>query len=132
MKLYKYIFSRAYYFCIRVFKEKDFPQFFASIVISMIFVGSIIVVLELIEYLMLPTVINIYGDYHGYFSLTMLVGIAFFINRNGYYSVILKEYEAMTAEERKTLGLWSWIYTGVLLFGFFYLGYLLREYGINH
>jgi len=132
MKLYKYIFYSAYNFCIRVFKEKDFPQFFASGVISMIFVGSIIVILELVEYLMLPTVINTYGKYHGYFSLAMLLIIAFFINHNKNYSIILKDVEAMTTKERRTLSMWSWIYTCVLLISFFYLGYLLREYGMNH
>jgi hypothetical protein len=30
LKLYSYIFCRAYYVCINVFKEREFPYFFAS------------------------------------------------------------------------------------------------------
>jgi hypothetical protein len=126
--MYKYIFSRAYYFCLNVFKEKEFPQIFASGIVSTIFVGSIIVMVELVEYLCLPIRINTYGKYQGYFSLAMFIAIAILMNKNKNYLKILSDYEAMSVKKRKVLGIWSWIYVSVLLFSFFYLGYLFREY----
>jgi hypothetical protein len=130
-KIYKYIFSRAYYFCINVFREKEFPYFFASGVVSMLFVGSIVVALELLKYAMLPIEINIYGKYHGYFSLTMLAVISILLSRNNYYLKILKFYHGRSAKENRSLALWSSVYIIIVLFGFFFIGYLLRDYYMN-
>ena len=93
----------------------------------MAIVTTIITVLQLIKYLMLPVSLMIYGEYHGYFSLTMLAITVYFLNHNKFYSRILRDDKRMSIKERRILAFWSWGYIAVVVFGFFYLGSLLRE-----
>ena len=93
----------------------------------MVIVSTIITVLQLIKYLMLPVSLRIYGEYHGYFSLTMLAITVYFLNRNKFYSRILRDDKRMSIKERRILTFRSWAYIAVVVFGFFYLGSLLRE-----
>lgn len=129
--LYKYIFFKAYDFCIRVFKEKDFPWFFASGVISMTFVTTLIVLLELFEYVMLPTKVEIYGKYHGYFSLLMLLGTGFYMKQNNRYLKILEYCRNQTEQRQSLMRYLSVLYFISLFISFFLLGYLLRQYNLN-
>nr|WP_320117915.1 hypothetical protein [uncultured Marinifilum sp.] len=78
--LYRYIFTKAYFFCITVFKEKEFPQYFASGVVTLALVTQIVIILELIEYLSFPTRVNIFGEYHGYFAVFCWGVVLLYIN----------------------------------------------------
>lgn len=130
--LYKYIFSKAYYFCISVLKEKEFPWIWAGMTTSMIFVATVITLLELIEYIMLPTRINIYGEYHGFFSLGTAIIIVLYVSYNKKYAEILESYNALSEKRRKVFRYVSVVYIVILAVSFFWLGYLLREYNISH
>jgi len=125
--LYKYIFYKAYHFCINVFKEKDFPWMFATGVVSITFVANIISFLELIEYLMLPSRINIYGEYHGYFSLGLLIFSAILMKYNNFYQKVLKEVEEYSVEKRRRMAFISVAYVLVVFISLIYLAYLIRE-----
>lgn len=125
--LYKYIFYNAYYFCINVFKEKEFPWAWAGMTSSMVFVATLVAMLELIEFLMLPSRINTYGEYHGYFSLGMAMLSVFFVRYNNNYQKILKDVETLPLDVRKRVKYLSVFYVLVVVISFFYLGYLIRE-----
>ena len=128
--LYTYIFTKAYFFCINIFKEKEFPQYFASGVITLAFVTNVIIVIELVEYIILPTKINTYGEYHGYFALACFVIILLYVNVKKRYEGILSRFDNIPIEKRKKLKAYSIIYLLVLFIGFFLLGALLRNYNI--
>lgn len=130
--LYKYIFAKSYFFCISIFKEKEFPQYFAASFVTLAIVTNIIVLLELIEYLFLPTRINIYDEFHKYFALIMWVFVLFYVNYRKRYLLILEHYGNITGKQKKKLKIYSIIYLPVLFIGFFLLGALLRDYNINH
>lgn len=132
MILYKYIFCKAYYFCIRVFKEKEFPWAFASGIVTLCLVTNIVVLLEIVEYAMLPDGINIYAPYHGYFAVALWILIQLYVTRDKRYIKILESCKSLSAKKRQMLRYISIVYVIVLVIGFFWLGYLLREYNLGH
>ncbi len=93
LHIYKYIFCNAYYFCLKIFKEKEFPYFFASTIVSLTFVTTIITLLKTFQYIMIPNRINIYNDYHGYFSLLMLVVFGIYFYKDKKYERLLSEHD---------------------------------------
>lgn len=124
--LYNYIFGKAYYFCINVFKEKAFPQYFASGVVTLAFVTNIIVIIELVELIMLPTKINTLGEYHGFFALACFVLILLYVNLKKRHEIIIKRFDDKLANKRN-LKIVSIIYILSLFVVFFLLGGLLRS-----
>jgi hypothetical protein len=125
--LYKYIFYRAYHFADKVLKEKEFPWAFASIMVTLCIATSIVVVLEIIEYLYLPERINIYGDYHGFFALALCVVILVLVARKGRYLKILQDCERMTLKKRRIIRVISVVYIVCLIVSFFLMAYLIKE-----
>jgi hypothetical protein len=132
MALYKFIFYKAYNFCIRVLKEKEFPWAWASLIITLCLVTSIVVLLEVMEYLMLPKRIDIYGGFHGYFALAAWIIIQIYITRNKRYLKIIEDCENLSTDRRKNLSLVSIIYISILIVSFFGLGALIRDYNLSH
>jgi len=130
--LYKYIFCKSYYFCIRFFKEKEFPWAFASGIITFCAVTSLVVFLEAVEYILLPNKINIYSTYHGFFAVALWVFIQIYVTRNKRYLKILETCKNIPIERQKILGFVSIVYILILFIGFFGLGYLIREYNLSH
>jgi len=130
--LYKYIFAKSYFFCISTFKEKEFPQYFAASFVTLAIVTNIIILLELIEYLLLPVRINIYEEFHKYFALILWVFVIFYVNYKKRYLMFLEHYGNITDKQKKKLKIYSIIYLLVLFISFFLLGALLRDYNINH
>jgi hypothetical protein len=132
LTLYSFIFYSAYNFCIRFFREKEFPWIFASGAISMTFMTTIIVMLELIAFLMLPEKINIYGAYHGYISLATFIGTTLYMYQGNRYEKILKKCSELSLRKSKLLRWISIIYFVLLFIGFFLIGSALRQHNIDH
>jgi len=126
--LYKYIFCKAYYFCINVFKEKDFPWFFASGAMSMAFVVNVLVLEGLITITILPNLSDNLGGYYGYFSLFMLVGTAFYMKRGDRYRRVLEDGKKLPVGKRKTLRYVSLIYLIVLGISLIWVSTIIRRY----
>lgn len=130
--LYKFIFYKAYYFCIRFLKEKEFPWAWAGITTAIIIVVTIIALLELMEFLSLPKRINIYGEYHGYFSLGIAIITLFYVKHDNRYLRILETCKSMPLKKQKMLSYLSLAYLVVLFIGFFWLGEIIRDFNLNH
>jgi len=130
--LYRYIFTKAYFFCINIFKEKEFPQYFASGVVTLAMVTNIVILLELIEYLSFPTRVNIFGEYHGYFALFSWGVVLLYVNNKKRYLKILEHNSNISERKKKRLRIISIVYLLFLFVTFFLLGALIREYNINH
>jgi hypothetical protein len=126
--LYKYIFCKAYYFCINVYKDREFPYFFAAGAISMTFVGTIILTLELISYVMLPTEVNTYGKYYGYFSVSMLIITSLYVKKNNRYLKIIQTCKDMSRNTPLVLRYISIAYILGLLISLCIIATLHREY----
>lgn len=127
MILYKYIFYRAYYFCVNTFKEREIAHLWAAFIVALVCVTTILIFVKLYKFIMLPSIVYIYGSYHGYFSLGMALLMAYLLSRNNYYRKILAECGRLSAKRKKGLSVWMWIYLTVMVISFLYLGDLLRE-----
>lgn len=99
---------------------------------SMIIVGTVITLLELLEVLMLPERINIYGEYHKYFSLGMAILSLFYVKHNNRYLKILKGCKKLSERRRKFLRFVCVAYLLILVVGFFWFGGIIRDFNIKH
>lgn len=124
--LYKYIFYKAHYVCVNIIKEREFPWFFGAFVVSMVFVGNIITLVQLLRLYFLPSKLHIGGCY-GYFSLFSLVVFAVVLKNNNLYKEVLKDVESLHERKRGQLKYVSLVYILLVFFALFYLGYLHRE-----
>lgn len=130
--IFKFIFYKAYLIAIRIFKEQEFPWAFGSLIVAICIVTSIVIMLELLEYTLLPLRVNMYGSFYGYFAIGFWMLVQIYVTRGKKYQKILRECQDIPEERRKRLGLISIIYIGILIVGFFGLGHLIRDYNINH
>lgn len=125
--LYSYIFTKAYFFCINVFKEKEYPQYFAIITVTLIGVTNLYILLSLIEYVMLPNKFIPYEEYFKYFSLaSVLISLVYF-NYKKRYNKVLNRNKGLSIAKVRRLKVFSIIYLLILFVGFFALGALLRS-----
>lgn len=130
--LFKYIFCKAYYFCIWAFKEKDFPWAWAGMTTSFVFVVTIINLLKLLEVLIFPERINIYGEYHKYFSLSMAILALFYVKHGNRYVKILADCKKLPERKRKILRYVSVAYLLILGVSFFLLSEIIRDFNLSH
>ena len=125
--LYKYFFCKAYYFCIKVFKEREFPWFFASGAISMQFFINSIVLWELIQYIIQPSPFKIIREYYGYLSLGGLITTAIYVKNNDRYLNFLNDFKELTIRKKRVLGYISIIYILCLISGLIIAVSISRE-----
>ncbi len=131
-ELYSYIFAKAYFFCINTFKEKEYPEFFAIITVTLIAVTNLYVLLSLIEYLILPVELGFLDNYK-YFSLaSVLISLSYF-NYKKKYKRILDYNKSFSTTKAKKLKIYSIIYLLLIFIVFFIIGLMIRNYNIaNH
>lgn len=55
---------------------------FASAIVTLCFITTIVILLEIVEYMMLPNRVNVYAGYHGYFALALWILIQIYVTRN--------------------------------------------------
>ncbi len=130
-KLYSYIFYRAYFLCTNIFKEKEFPEYFAAAVLTMLAGSNIYVILSFIEYFMLPYRFNWYGDYFGYFSLALYVVALIYVNYKKRDLKIIENCKHKL-QDKRAMKIVSLIYILISIISFFLIGWLIREYNLNH
>ncbi len=127
MDLLRFIFFWFYNLAIRRFKEKDFPWFFASGILSMTFTTVIVLVLEIFELIMRPQQINIYGQYHGYLSLVILLSVSIYLRIGNKYFNLLSEVETYSLSKKKRLRIYMFSFYVFLVTSFFLIGFILRK-----
>lgn len=129
--LYKYIFGKAYYFCIKVFREKEFPQFFATFIVTFAILANIAIILDIVEYILLPIRFKYYEEYYKYFALASYGIALIYIHYKKRYIQIIEFYKEIPPKKRKKLKYQSIIYLALLFIGFFLFSALIREYNIS-
>jgi len=129
-KFYTYIFGASYMFCMNVFKEKEFPYVWAGGAVTFLSFTNIIVLLELIEYLLLPYELNIYYSLHKYLILTYMALVVLWYYRKKRYLKVLEMYR--TISNSRILRILSICYYIVTFATFFLMSFLLRNYDLTH
>ncbi len=131
ISLFSVIFSKLYFFCIKVFKEKEFPQYFASGILSIIVVLTIIVLIDIILYQINPSAINSIFKYYKYFSVASLFFFWWFLGYKKKYLFLMENYKKMSSSKRKVLTFVSVIYLCLLAVSFLGMGDIMREYNLE-
>jgi|GEM_PF-2559660 len=130
--LYRYIFAKAHFFCVSFFREKEFPQYFAAIMVTLAITTNFYILLSLVEYVMLPVRFNQYGEYYKYFALIVLAIALFYVNNKKRYLKILERNSNISERKRKRLRIVSVAYLLFLFVAFFLLSALIRDYNSTH
>jgi len=132
ISLFSYIFYKSYSLCINVFKEKEFPEYFASGVIAMITVGTIIVIIDIALYQVNPSLINMVFGYYKYFSLGSVLFFWWFFGYKKKYMNFMNRYDKMSANKKQVLSIISILYLVVLVVSFFGMGNIMRDYNLSN
>jgi hypothetical protein len=131
MSLFSYIFVKSHSLCVNFFKEKEFPEYFASGVIAIVVVGTITVTADVIGYLVHPDLLNDYGWFYKYFSLGSVLFSWWYLGYKKNYIIFVKRYEELSGRKRKVLSVVSTLYLLGLVISFFWLGDLMRDYNLG-
>lgn len=123
---------KAYYLCINVFKEKEFPHFFATGVVTFAIVANIYIILSFLEYLLLPYRFNQHEEYYRFFAPMVFICAVIYVSYKKKYLNILKSGNNISESRKKYLRIISIVYLLFLFVSFFLLGALIREYNLNH
>jgi hypothetical protein len=113
---------------LRFFQEKEIPHWFASSVISLIFVANFVIVANLLILIINPKLISEANTYYKYLAIITLAAIMRYVNRKGKYREIINEYEGLQSSKRQLLSYLSILYVLIILIAFFYVGNLVRKY----
>lgn len=132
MSLLSYIFMKSHWLCVNVFKEKEFPEYFASGVIAMVVVGTITVTADIIGYWVNPDALNEYGGFYKYFSLGSVLFSWLYFGYMKKYMVFMDHFERISDSKKKVLKVVSFIYLIVLLVTFFGMGNIIRDYNLSN
>lgn len=127
LSFYRYIFYKSYFFCINTFKEKEFPQIWATSVVSFLITINIIVLLEIVEYTMLSNEMSGFGTYYKYFAMFFWGGALIYIHINKRYLKIIECYSAIPSKKKSLFRILSIAYYVVTAISFFLMGALLRS-----
>jgi hypothetical protein len=125
---FTFIFCKAYFFCFNIIKEKEFPQYFAAGIVSVSIDTTIIDILKLYEYLLLPKEINIYSELHGYFSVLFWIIVLIYVNRKKKYLDLIETYKKIPNNKTIILSILSIIYLITVFVSYFWLGTLYHDY----
>lgn len=130
ISLYQYIFSKAFYFCISVLREREFPQAFASAVVAMIILVNVYVFVLLGEILRPLLFQDVIGSYKYFAPVFLLLSMAF-VNDRKRYVKILDTTKELTKERRKRLKFMSFVYLSFLVLAFFGLSAVIRSHNLG-
>jgi hypothetical protein len=130
--LYKYLFYKIYNFYLKIFKEKDIPHYFSIAIITLISVANIIGVRDMALYFINPSIVLDIAPYDKYFGLIVLIALLLYINLNKKYLLYLVFCKQLSKNKRKFLGWLSIVYVLIVFVVFFWSGYLIRGFSINH
>lgn len=132
IQLYKYIYYRSYFFCINIFKEKEFPYIWASFIVAFLIFCNLITLVSALEYFMLPERIETYSEYNKYFALIFLLFVEVFFYWQGRYKRVVEACLNIKPNRELILKFISVFYILITVFSFFYLSSLIKEYNLNN
>lgn len=127
LSFYRYIFYKSYFFCINTFKEKEFPQIWATGVVTFLITINIIVLLDILEYTIFTEEMRDVGTFYKYFAMFFLGGALIYIHINKRYLKIIEYYSTIPSKKKRLFRLLSIAYYIVTAISFFLMGALLRS-----
>jgi hypothetical protein len=129
---YWYVFTKGFYFCIRVFREKDEAWVFGALTFSMAIATALITIVEFIEVLMLPKRLYVYQPYFAYASFAMAILSLFYFRRDRKYIRVVEHVNALPEPKKKRFFRIMVIYFTVIVVGMLTCGYILHEFNIRN
>lgn len=126
--LFKYIFVKAYLFCYNVIKEREFPEYFASLVLAFVITTNLYLIIYSVEYALLPVKIDFLMGLPGLFALVIWGLIIIYVSAGGKYKRFINEMERST--QKKILRIIAVVYIVVLVCLYSILTILTRQYNL--
>lgn len=130
VSLLSYIFIKSHWLCVNVFKEKEFPEYYASGIIGILIAGTVTFLLNTILYLIDPNLINEIFGYYKYFSLGTLLLFWGYFGHFRKYTVFVDHFKNMSESKKKIVSVLSVVYIIVIVVGFFGIGDVMRNYNL--
>jgi len=129
--LYKYMFCRVYYFYVNAFKETDIPHYFATAVVSVLFMTNVVFVMDSFFFFFKREWLD-FGSYYKFLALIVLFAALFFIQKKQRYQHILNDHEQLSKRARNTLLVISVFYVLVSGFSICWIGEEIRQFHVEN
>lgn len=131
MKLiYTVLFAKMYYLCSK-YMDKEFPQYFASGVLSIFSVMLLSLLIDTFFLIYKPTIISSYNIYYKYLSVGVLGLNWFLFGILGYYKKVLDKYQLLTNRQQKVLGLISLFFVMSVVVLSQIITFEIRDYNLS-
>lgn len=124
MNFFKYVFFKAYYFCIKYLKEKEFPWMFTSVILAMLLSFTLLIILGVLKQFFLIK-FSFSKNVFGLFSLLILLVVAIKVKYKNYYLKIVKDVNKFSLTYRKKMKILFLIYIVIVIV----ILILLRSFG---
>lgn len=109
--LHQYIFTKVYYFYVRVFKEKEIPHWFAGAVVSIILSFLLDGIYFLLLYCFYPSKsLEIFSGYLGHIGLATGLTTVIYVSIGDRYKRILSKVEKLDKIKKRRLGIIAVLY----------------------
>lgn len=107
--LFAYIFTKSYYICIDIFKEKEFPFAWGTAVVVIFLTLNIWSVLGICEFLFFPNCFD-WISYYKYFAVSFLLISWLIVYYKKADVTILQYYDTFSLRKKKILRVFSLVY----------------------
>ncbi|RCW38248.1 hypothetical protein DFO77_1044 [Marinilabilia salmonicolor] len=127
VSFYRYIFCKSYHFCINVFKEDEFPYFWATSSIVFLVFSNVTSALGFVKYLLHPVEFETYSGSYKYIivGLTIVVNIYMYSQRR--YLKHINFCNEISPKRAKIFRVLSILYYVITFYAFFKSSILLRS-----
>lgn len=132
MKFFIYIFGKAYYFCINVFKENEFSHFWATGFTVFLIMTNIYVVLSIYVYYYDNIYISLIRRYFNYLDLIIIILVCAYLSYRKKYPQILNAYALIPKSYLLPFRILSIIYYVMTLASMFYMTNLIRAKNLGY
>lgn len=132
ISLLSYIFTKSYWLCVNIFKEKEFPEYFASGIIAVLITGTVIFLVNSVLYIIDPSLINIIFGYYKYLSLGMVLLFWGYFGYLKKYIIFVNRFEKMSEAKKKIFKVLSVFYILIVIVAFFGMSNAMRAYNITN
>jgi hypothetical protein len=127
VSFYRYIFCKSYHFCINVFKEDEFPYFWATSSIVFLVFSNVTSALGFVKYLLHPVEFETYSGSYKY----IIVGLTIVVNIYMYSQIRYLKHiyfcNEISPKRAKIFRVLSILYYVITFYAFFKSSILLRS-----
>ena len=127
ISFFRYIFCKSYHFCINVFKEDEFPFYWATSSVVILIFANIVSIMGFLKYVFYPYGFDNYSEYQKYVIILLLAVSNIYMYQRKRYLRYVNFCEKLSVPKARVYRILSILYYLISIYAFFKSGYLIRS-----